>query len=74
MAAVDVYEEKPARDPLHPLLKMANVVCTPHIGYVSREVYELQFADIFDQIPGYAQGAPVNVVNPQVLQSPALRC
>jgi D-3-phosphoglycerate dehydrogenase / 2-oxoglutarate reductase len=71
MAAVDVYEDEPVLDPGHPLLGMANVVCTPHIGYVSREEYELQFADIFDQIVAYAQGAPINVVNPDVL--PAAR-
>jgi len=73
MAAVDVFEEEPVRDPRHPLLTMDNVVCTPHIGYVSREEYELQFADIFDQIVAYAAGKPANVVNPQVLQSPSLR-
>jgi len=73
MAAVDVYEQEPVRDAQHPLLAMDNVVCTPHIGYVSREEYELQFSDIFDQIVAYARGAPANVVNPQVLQSPALR-
>jgi D-3-phosphoglycerate dehydrogenase / 2-oxoglutarate reductase len=67
MAAVDVYEEEPVRDIAHPLLGMDNVVCTPHIGYVSREEYELQFADIFDQIAAYAAGAPINVVNPDVL-------
>ena len=73
MAAVDVYEEEPLRDPQHPLLTMDNVVCTPHIGYVSRDEYELQFSDIFDQIVAYAQGAPTNVVNPQVLQSASRR-
>ncbi len=65
MAAVDVFEEEPVRDPRHPLLALDNVVCTPHIGYVSREEYELQFSDIFDQILAYAAGAPVNIVNPQ---------
>jgi D-3-phosphoglycerate dehydrogenase len=65
MAAVDVFEEEPVRDTRHPLLALDNVVCTPHIGYVSREEYELQFADIFDQILAYAAGAPVNMVNPQ---------
>jgi D-3-phosphoglycerate dehydrogenase / 2-oxoglutarate reductase len=73
MAAVDVYESEPVLDPKYPLLTMENALCTPHIGYVSREEYEIQFADIFDQIVAYAAGAPTNVVNPEVLKSPALR-
>ncbi|HEX9464247.1 MAG TPA: D-2-hydroxyacid dehydrogenase family protein [Alphaproteobacteria bacterium] len=68
-AAVDVYEEEPLRDTAHPLLTMPNVVCTPHIGYVSREEYEIQFADIFDQITAYAAGRPINVVNPEALKA-----
>jgi D-3-phosphoglycerate dehydrogenase len=68
MAAVDVYEDEPLRDPTHPLLTLPNVVCTPHIGYVTHEEYELQFTDIFDQILAYARGTPINVVNPDVLQ------
>ena len=67
MAAVDVYEDEPVRDPGNPLFALDNVVCTPHIGYVTRDEYELQFTDIFDQILAYAAGAPINVVNPQVL-------
>ncbi len=66
MAAIDVYEEEPLRDPDHPLLKMDNVVCTPHIGYVTRDEYEIQFSDIFDQITAYAAGSPINVVNSEV--------
>ena len=42
MAAVDVYEEEPVRDAHHPLITMDNVVCTPHIGYVTRDEYEIQ--------------------------------
>jgi D-3-phosphoglycerate dehydrogenase len=68
MAAVDVYEEEPLRDTSHPLLNMPQVVCTPHLGYVSREEYEVQFSDIFDQIIAYAAGTPTNVVNPDVLK------
>jgi D-3-phosphoglycerate dehydrogenase / 2-oxoglutarate reductase len=68
MAAVDVYEEEPMLDARHPLLALANVVCTPHIGYVTREEYEGQFSDVFDQIVAYAAGAPINVVNPSVLE------
>jgi D-3-phosphoglycerate dehydrogenase len=67
MAAVDVFEDEPMRDASHPLLAMDNVVCTPHIGYVTREEYELQFAEVFDQIVAYAAGTPTNVVNPEVL-------
>ena len=69
MAAVDVFEEEPVRDTRHPLLTMPNVVCTPHIGYVSRDEYELQVTDIFDQTIAYAAGAPINVVNPDVLKT-----
>ena len=68
MAAVDVYEEEPVRNADHPLLQMENVVCTPHIGYVTRDEYEIQFSDIFDQITAYAAGTPINVVNPEVFE------
>jgi D-3-phosphoglycerate dehydrogenase len=70
-AAVDVYEEEPVLGGKHPLLAMPNVVCTPHLGYVTREEYEVQFADIFDQIVAYAAGEPINVVNPDVLRTTA---
>lgn len=68
MAAVDVYEHEPVRDPIDPLLTLPNVVCTPHIGYVTRDEYEIQFSDVFDQIVAYAAGHPINVVNPEVLE------
>jgi D-3-phosphoglycerate dehydrogenase / 2-oxoglutarate reductase len=67
MAAVDVYEKEPLRDTSDPLLNMDNVVATPHLGYVSREEYEIQFTDIFDQITAYAAGTPTNVVNPDAI-------
>jgi D-3-phosphoglycerate dehydrogenase / 2-oxoglutarate reductase len=70
MAAVDVYEQEPLRDPADPLLQLPNVVCTPHIGYVTRDDYELAFADIFEQIVAYDRGTPINVVNPEVLAAP----
>jgi D-3-phosphoglycerate dehydrogenase / 2-oxoglutarate reductase len=65
MAAVDVFETEPIPDGEHPLLHLPNVVCTPHIGYVTRDEYELQFSDIFDQVVAYAAGRPANVVNPE---------
>lgn len=68
MAAIDVFENEPVRDPSHPLLRMDNVVCTPHIGYVTREEWEVQFSDIFDQINAYEAGSPINVVNSEVLK------
>ena len=68
-AAVDVYEEEPMRDTAHPLLNMPNVICTPHLGYVTRDEYGIQFTDIFDQITAYAAGRPINVVNPDVIKS-----
>jgi D-3-phosphoglycerate dehydrogenase len=67
-AAVDVYEEEPVLGGRHPLLALERALCTPHLGYVTREEYELQFSDIFDQVVAYAAGAPINVVNPQALK------
>jgi D-3-phosphoglycerate dehydrogenase len=69
MAAVDVYETEPLLDTAHPLLHMDNVVCTPHIGYVTRDEWELQFTDVFRQITAFASGHPINVVNPDVLRA-----
>jgi len=73
MAAVDVFENEPVLDTEHPLLKMDNVICTPHVGYVTREEYEIQFSDIFDQIVAFDRGMPINIINSEVLGSPQLR-
>ena len=67
MAAVDVFEHEPVVDPRHPLLQLDNALCTPHIGYVTRDEWELQFSEVFDQINAFAGGSPSNVVNPEVL-------
>ena len=68
-AAVDVYEEEPVLGGKHPLLAMDNVVCTPHLGYVTRDEFEMQFSDIFDQINAFAAGKPINMVNPDALKN-----
>jgi D-3-phosphoglycerate dehydrogenase len=68
MAAVDVYEHEPVLGD-DPLIGMDNVICTPHIGYVTRDEWELQFNDIFDQVNAFADGAPINVVNPDALEA-----
>jgi len=68
MAAVDVYEEEPMLNPDHPLLKMNNVVCTPHLGYVERAGYERIFGAAFGQILAFIDGNPFNVINPEALK------
>lgn len=65
LAAIDVYEVEPAIN--DPLLALENVVCTPHLGYVEKDNYEVLFSAAFDQILAFATGKPINVVNPQVL-------
>ena len=67
MAAVDVYESEPVL-PGQPLLRMENCLCTPHIGYVEEESYELYFNTAFDSVLGFIAGDPVNLVNPEVLR------
>ena len=65
-AAVDVYDEEPA-GANEPLTKMANVTCTPHLGYVTRESYEEYYAVVVDDVVNFAAGKPSNVLNPDVL-------
>jgi D-3-phosphoglycerate dehydrogenase len=66
-AAVDVFDVEPITDASDPLLALDNAVCTPHIGYVTRDEFEVQFADVFEQIVAFAAGRPTNVVNPAAL-------
>lgn len=66
-AALDVFDTEPLYDTTDPLLTMDNVVCTPHIGYVTEEEWDLQFSDVFHQINAFADGNPTNVINPEVV-------
>jgi D-3-phosphoglycerate dehydrogenase / 2-oxoglutarate reductase len=67
MAAVDVYDVEPVLGADHPLLKMNNVTCTPHLGYVTRESYEEYYAVVVDDILAFAAGKPSHVLNPEAL-------
>ena len=67
MAGLDVFDSEPLLDTTDPLLNMANVVCTPHIGYVTHEEYQLQFSEIFEQIGAYVAGIPAHVINPEAI-------
>lgn len=67
-AALDVFDQEPVTDPADPLIHHPNVVATPHIGFVTEDEFELQFSEIFDQIVAYAAGAPINMINPEVLE------
>ena len=66
--AVDVFDDEPVLGGNHPLLKMENVVCTPHLGYVDRDTYEKYYGAAVDNILAYAEGKPVNLLNPEVLK------
>ena len=63
-AAVDVFDDEPVQNGDHPLLKMENVVCTPHLGYVDRDTYEKYYGGAVDAILAFAGGKPINVLNP----------
>ena len=67
-AAIDVFDTEPLTDPTDPLLAHTNLIATPHIGFVTEDEFDKQFADIFDQINAYAAGAPIHMVNPSVYE------
>jgi D-3-phosphoglycerate dehydrogenase len=64
--ALDVFDREPMAAPVDPLVLHPAVIATPHIGYVTEDELDLQFADIYDQINAYAAGAPINMINPEV--------
>jgi D-3-phosphoglycerate dehydrogenase len=67
MAAVDVFETEPILQG-HPLLRLENAVCTPHIGYVEQESYELYFGAAFDNVVNFVNNTPTNVINPDAFK------
>jgi D-3-phosphoglycerate dehydrogenase len=67
MAAVDVFESEPILQG-HALLRLENCICTPHIGYVEQDTYEIMFGSAFDNIINFVKGTPTNIINPGALQ------
>ena len=67
MAAVDVFESEPILQG-HALLRLENCICTPHIGYVELDNYEMYFGAAFDNVVNFLKGTPTNIVNPAALQ------
>lgn len=67
MAAVDVFESEPILQG-HALLRLENCICTPHIGYVELDSYEMYFSSAFDNVVNFIRGTPTNIVNPGALQ------
>ena len=64
-----MYDDEPALT--DPLLALDNALCTPHLGYVEKDSYELYFDSAFDQVLAFAAGKPINLINPEVLAGPS---
>ena len=69
MAAIDVFDEEPITWADDPLATHPNLIGTPHIGFVTEDEFEIQFADIFDQVVAWREGAPINMINPEAVNS-----
>jgi len=67
LAAVDVFESEPILQG-NALLRLENCICTPHIGYVEQDSYEMYFGAAFDNVINFIKGTPTNIVNPGALQ------
>lgn len=64
--ALDVFDREPMTSPVDPVVLHPNVIATPHIGFVTEDELDLQFADIYAQINAYAAGNPIHMINPEV--------
>jgi D-3-phosphoglycerate dehydrogenase len=67
-AAIDVYESEPVVGAAHPLLKLPNVICTPHLGYCEQDQYESIYGGAVNRLLAYAEGKPIDVINPEALK------
>ncbi len=67
LAAIDVFENEPILQG-HALLRLENCICTPHIGYVEQDSFELYFSSAFQSVVDFITGTPTNIVNPEALQ------
>ncbi len=67
LAAVDVFESEPILQG-HPLLRLENAVCTPHIGYVEQDSYEMYFSAAFDNVINFIRNEPSNIINPDAFK------
>ena len=68
-AAIDVYESEPVVGAAHPLLKLKNMICTPHLGYCEDEQYESIYGGAVTRSLAYAEGKPIDMINPEALKS-----
>ena len=69
LAAIDVFESEPILQG-HALLRLENCICTPHIGYVEQDSYELYFRAAFENVVNFANGQPTNILNPEIFSGP----
>ena len=67
LAALDVFEEEPILDVNNPYIKHPKVICTPHLGYVEKNSYELYFSIALENVVNYINGEPTNIANPEIL-------
>ncbi|MBX8473060.1 D-2-hydroxyacid dehydrogenase family protein [Pseudomonas sp. RIT778] len=61
-AALDVFDQEPL-PALHPFRTLDNVLATPHVGYVSRQNYELFFSQMIEDIQAWSAGEPIRLLN-----------
>jgi len=61
-AALDVYETEPLPAE-HPLRSLDNALLTPHIAYVSRQLYTVFYQDAVEDIAAFIAGSPIRVMD-----------
>ena len=68
-AALDVYDEEPL-PAAHKLRTLENVTLSPHLGYLSEDIYRVFYGDALESIEAWLNGKPIRILNPEALVSP----
>lgn len=67
-AGLDVFAQEPL-PPGHPFTLLDNTILVPHVGYVTKEQYQVRYRETVENVAAYLRGEPLRVLNPEARET-----